>query len=74
MAVVDAIAEMDEHRGAAGVRSGSVATRLHLLGNDPGVALEFEAAVRRHAFAGNDEEGLALRRRHRLVTRNGGPK
>ena len=33
-----------------------VAARLQLLGDEPGIALELEAAVGRHAVAGNDEE------------------
>ena len=55
-----------------GIGRGLEAARLQLLGDDPGIALELEAAVVRHAAGRHDEEGLALRRGHRLVARNGG--
>ena len=70
--MVDAIAELNDHVGALRVRRGLEAAGLKLLGDDPGIALELEPAVLRHAAGGHDEEGLALRRGHRLIAGNGG--
>src|SRR5882724_3669233 len=69
--MVDAVAELHDHVGALSARRRLEAARLELLGDEPRVALELEAAVGCHAAGGNDEEGLALWRGHRLVARNG---
>src|SRR4051794_1467951 len=67
LAFVDPIAELDAHARALQACCRRVAARLQLLRNDRRIALELEPAARGHAFAGDDHEGLALRRRHRLV-------
>ena len=67
LTVVDAIAELHEHVGALRAGGGLEAARLQLLGDHRGVALKLETAVGGHAPGRDDEEGLALRRGHRLV-------
>src|SRR5581483_2709830 len=71
LAMVDAVAELDDHVRTLGVVRRPVPARFQLLRNNPGVTLKLETAVPRHASVGHDIEGLALRRGHRLVTRHG---
>src|SRR3954447_5790873 len=49
LTVVDAVAELNDHVGALRARRGLEATRLKLLRDHSGVALELEAAVGCHA-------------------------
>src|SRR5690349_4518255 len=58
LARVHAVAELNDHSRALRVGRRRVTTRLQLLRDDPGIALEFQAAVGSHAFARDDEERL----------------
>src|SRR5206468_10687732 len=53
LAAVNRVAELDDHARALRAGRGRIAARLQLLGDDAGVALEFQPAVGRHAFARN---------------------
>src|SRR5206468_8665671 len=70
--VIHAVTELHDHVGALGTSRRGIAAGLKLLGDDPSIALELEAAVVGHSAAGNDEEGLSLRRGHCLVARDRG--
>src|SRR5206468_2339725 len=70
--VIHAVTELHDHVRALGIGRRRISARLQLLRDNARVALELEAAVVGHSAAGNDEEGLSLRRGHRLVARDRG--
>ena len=61
------VAELYDHVRAASIGRGLKSVRLQLLRNDPGITLEFQAAIVRHSAGRYYIEGLALRCRHGLV-------